>query len=59
MYSGSSFSISFQSDMMMETVSWPFLSNDSFSFHTPVCNVVCTQRAVVDLPEPDSKGAVS
>lgn len=57
MYSGSAFSISFQSDMMMETVSWPFLSNYSFSFHTPVCNVVCTQ--VVDLPEPDSKGAVS
>lgn len=27
--------------------------------HTCVCHVVCTQRAVMDLPEPDSEEAVS
>lgn len=58
MYLSSLFSVSFQSDMM-ETVNRHLLSNYSFLFHTPVYNVGGTQRAVVDLPEPDGEGAVS
>lgn len=58
MYSSSLFSISFQSDMM-ETVNRRLLSKYSFLFHTPVCNMGGTQRAVMDLPKPDGEGAVS
>lgn len=51
----SSFSISFHSDMMMET-ELAFSQQLLLSVpHTCVCNVVCTQRAVTDLPEPDSE----
>lgn len=45
--------------MMMETVSFRFLSNYPFSLLTPVCNVARTQRAAVDLPKPEGEGAVS
>lgn len=49
-FSGSSFSISFQSDMMMETVSWPLLSNYAVSFHIPVCKVVHPKQQLWTCP---------
>ena len=49
-FSVSSFSISFQSDMLMETVSWALLSNYAVSFHIPVCKVVYPKQQLWTCP---------